>query len=220
MKRLAGMCVLAGLTIALCGAVAHGSFSNPPLDGGGSGVSDFGDGQQEADDFALGAPSSIDQVRWWGSYGATPDPAPADDFLVRLYNDVAGAPAVNPFSEIAVNPTRAATALTASVFGGHDGGTVYEYVASLPAPVGLSGGTTYYLSIVNNTATSRWGWLEDGDGPHWWRSSEGSVWALSGRNTNFAFELSEVNIIPAPGALLLGALGTGLVGWMRRRRAM
>jgi hypothetical protein len=31
---------------------------------------------------------------------------------------------------------------------------------------------------------------------------------------------AQVQVVPVPGVLLLGALGTGLAGWMRRRRAL
>ena len=63
--------------------------------------------------------------------------------------------------------TRTATGMTSSSYGVHDGGTVYEYSADLSTPVALGAGTTYYLSIINNTG-SYWGWLGDGAGDHWY----------------------------------------------------
>jgi len=42
-------------------------------------------------------------------------------------------------------------------------------------------------------------------------------------STNFAFEVDNIavgNAVPAPGAVLLSTLGAGLVGWIRRRKAI
>jgi len=42
-----------------------------------------------------------------------------------------------------------------------------------------------------------------------------------GTNATFLWgRLTQKPIIPAPGALLLGAMGTGLIGWLRRRRTL
>lgn len=157
---------------------------------------------------------------WWGSYSDDPSNLPADAFHVRLFADNGfGRPATTPTDEITQAPMRTPTTLVDIT-----GAVVYRYEIALLNPLTLTGGTPFYLSVINlfdiGDPNASWYWLLSDDiGANFYRAASTDPWQQD-TTGNFAFAIATTTTsIPLPGTLVLllpGLIGLGLA--VRRRR--
>jgi hypothetical protein len=219
-RSFAALFALALLVVGAQPSSGNTIFSQAVVNNGIAYTSDFGNGQQQADNFSLASGTNLVSVRWWGAYLSGAVPA-TSNFQVRLFNAAGSVPAINPFYDQAVtNVAPVATALTTS-----GGKTVYEFFANVPT-VALAGSTTYFLSLVENSAATNFAWSADGGGSNFFRGADGNSWTLSSFNDNMAFTLSNPSpaFVPLPpaawaGLALMAALGVHRLAGQRSRAA-
>lgn len=97
---------------------------------------------------------------------------------------------------------------------------------TLLAGAGLGGATvsTLFSESVNSDPTNYWGtpWTT----VSYTFASSGTYTIVFGINNGLDsiydsyLGIDDVKLIPAPGAMLLGTIGVGFVGWLRRRRTL
>ena len=168
--------------------------------------SDPNAGQLIAEDFTLKPGSnSITGVRWTGVY-ASQGPTAPDNFTIELFADIVGAPAMTPFISLFIgDPGRTDTGI--DVFSDD----LFAYAVTM-APIILPSNTTYWISIVNDTAGDlfgSWAWgsqLFDFGGGIAIRASDYLPWSP---NSAFAQDLmiSGPTAIPEPATLVFLAIG-------------
>lgn len=169
--------------------------------------------QQVADDFVLGATTSLDSFTWFGRYFADFVVANPVEFSIRIFSDAGGQPAAVPLHTVGVSVNASPTGLD---FGG-----IPWFSYSSPLALILTAGT-YWISVVEDDAAtpavggSQWMWGDSTFGLRATRNGDVGPWT-AGLDRNHAFTL-EGSPVPEPSTLALSTLGLlGLLRYRRRR---
>jgi hypothetical protein len=211
--------------IASPSAMASIVFDNGAANGSRGFWSDLDQGQEVADNFVLGeGDHTITDVSWSGSYYSSNAPVATDAFTIRIFADSQGLPTTAPL--LSFNVGNAVNRVDSGINDSTFGLDIYNYSASITATT-LTAGTTYWLSIVNNTAGNTVDWLWENSastgGDDAFRNPKLglNVWKAGSPAAELAFQLNNTTLaVPEPetwGMLLVGVVLVGAAA--RRRRA-
>ena len=211
MKKLITICVAAGLMFAVGTPVANGSISygtpSPSLSPTFGTLVNFDDKlvgtSVLANDYVSFGVTSIVELEGLGFFGRYNSSQSAPCFVGTGSNGERGTDASGGWD----GTIQIDLALPASMVGigiaNNSGGTetfsVYDSVGSLLESYTVTTGSNVYAVITRDTY---------------------DISRLVITGDFFAIDDLQFNAIPAPGAILLGSIGAGLVGWLKRRRTI
>ena len=210
MKKLIIICVTAGLMFAATTPVANGAISygtpNPNLSPTFGTLIDFDDKAHGTpvlwDDYASLGVSSITEITGAGAlfarYGYSQQSLP--NYIGTDSYDITDSAPGGWDGTIRIDLAQPASMVgigVANNFGGPEFLSVYDSTDSLLESHQLDAGANVYAVITRGTY---------------------DISRLEISGDFFAVDDLQFNAIPAPGAILLGSIGAGLVGWLRRRR--